>query len=326
MRAYVIRRLLVAIPTFLLVTMIVFAVARLIPGNVIDLMLSSRETYVQIDETQLKHALGFDVPIHIQYGRWLGILPYPDTGFKGLLEGNLGRSLWTDTRVAEEIANRFPVSLELAIVALLTSLLIGLPIGIYSSIRQDTIGDYLARSLAIALIALPAFWIATMVMVFPSIWWRWSPPTDYVPFFQNPLKNLSVFIIPGLILGMVTSGIVMRMTRTMMLEVLRQDYIRTAWSKGLRERVVLIRHALKNALMPVVTIIGIQIPMMIGGSVVLEQIFVLPGVGQLLIDVVNKRDYPVLSGINIFMAGLVVVSNLVVDMTYAYLDPRVHYR
>jgi peptide/nickel transport system permease protein len=165
-----------------------------------------------------------------------------------------------------------------------------------------------------------------MVLVFPSIWWGWSPPVEYVSFFVNPSQNVQMFIIPGVILGLVTSGVTMRMTRTMMLEVLRQDYIRTAWSKGISERIVVIRHALKNALIPVVTIVGLQLPMLIGGSIVTEQIFALPGIGRLMVDVINSRDYTVISGINLFMATIVLILNLLVDITYGYLDPRVHYK
>jgi peptide/nickel transport system permease protein len=242
------------------------------------------------------------------------------------LQGNLGNSLWTQTPVLDEIIRRFPVSFELGLLALISSLIVAMPIGIYSAIRQDTAGDYLARSFSITLIALPAFWIGTLVIVLPSIWWHWAPPLEYVPFPENPIRNLEQFILPALVLGMGLSGITMRMTRTMMLEVLRQDYVRTAWSKGLQEKTVVMRHALKNALIPVVTIIGLQLPILIGGSVILEQIFALPGIGRLLIDVINKRDYAMLSGLNLVMAVMVMLINLLVDLTYAYLDPRVHYR
>lgn len=184
----------------------------------------------------------------------------------------------------------------------------------------------MGRSFAILCISVPGFWLGTLVMIYPSLWWGWSPPILLIPFTEDPLGNLQMFIIPAVIMGMLLSGVNMRMMRTMMLEVLRQDYIRTAWSKGLRERVVVIRHALKNALIPVVTIIGLQMPIMIGGTVILEQIFCLPGVGRLLLEAIVQRDYPVVTGVMLFFATAILIINLLVDLTYAYLDPRVSYR
>jgi len=320
MRAYLIRRLLLIIPTLFLTTVIVFATVRAIPGNVLELMTVEMQHESglgkELTVEYLKHELGMDVPIYIQYGRWLG----------GVLQGDLGRSLWTRSIVTDKLMKGIPISMELGVLAMITALLIALPIGVYSAIRQDTWGDYVGRTIAILCISLPSFWLGTMVMVYPSIWLGWSPRVEYVPLVENVGANLLQFAIPGFILGMVMSGTTMRMTRTMMLEVLRQDYIRTAWSKGLRERVVIFRHALKNALIPVVTIVGLQLPVLIGGSVVLEQIFTLPGIGFLLIEAINKRDYPVISGVNVVMASFVLILNLVVDLAYAYLDPRVQYQ
>jgi len=320
MRAYIIRRLLLIIPTLLLVTIIVFLSVRFIPGSVIDLMVSEMATESalgsELTAATLRQSLGLDVPIHVQYGRWLA----------AAVRGDLGRSLWTDSSITEELFRRLPISLELGILAIITALLIAVPIGVYSAMRQDTWGDYSGRTIAILAISLPSFWIGTMVMVYPSIWWNWSPAMEYIPFMSNPAGNLLQFIIPAIIMGMVMSGTTMRMTRTMMLEVLRQDYIRTAWSKGLAERNIILRHALKNALMPVVTIVGMLLPVLIGGSVVLEQIFALPGIGRFLIEAINGRDYPVISGINLVLASFVLLINLVVDLTYAYLDPRIQYR
>ena len=319
MHTYIIRRLLLMIPTLFLVTVMVFFVVRLIPGDVVEMMADEHEylTHASGEELieQLRKALGLDVPIHVQYIRWIS----------GVIRGDLGKSLWSGIPVIDKISQRWPVSFELGFLAMITSLIIAVPIGIYSGIRQDTYGDYLGRSIAIGCIALPSFWLGTMVMVFPSLWWGWSPPMEYIPFFDDPAANLGQFIIPALILGMVMSGTTMRMTRTMMLEILRQDYIRTAWSKGLRERTVVMRHALKNALIPVVTIVGLQLPILIGGSVVLEAIFNLPGIGRLIVEIINDRDYIMLSGINLTIASFVLVVNLVVDMTYSFLDPRVRY-
>jgi peptide/nickel transport system permease protein len=287
-----------------------------------------RESNLSMEEmvVLVREQLGLDVPIWKQYLRWLGLWQQKDGTFAGVFEGDLGKSLWSERNIRDEIFKRIPISLELGIIAIITGLLIAFPIGIYSAIRQDTAGDYLGRSFAIFCIAVPGFWIGTMVFVFPSMWWHWTPQVVYYPITQNFWANLKQFIIPGILMGMVMSGTTMRMTRTMMLEVLRQDYIRTAWSKGLRESVVVVRHALKNALIPVVTIIGLQLPVLIGGSVIMEQIFVLPGMGRLLLDSLSSRDYPVVSGINLVLASVILVVNLLVDMTYAWLDPRIRYR
>jgi len=318
MRAYIIRRLLLMVPTFILVTLTVFLVARFVPGSALDLMVaqSGAAGGGQLTRAELAKALGLDLPVHIQYVRWLG----------NLFRGDLGTNLWEKTPVREDVLARLPVSFELGVLALLTALLIALPIGVYSAVRQDTGGDYAGRTVAILFISLPSFWIGTMVIVYPSIWWGWAPDLHYISFVASPAGNLRQFIIPAVIMGMVMSGTAMRMTRTMMLEVLRQDYIRTAWSKGLRERTVIYRHALKNALIPVITIVGIMLPVLIGGSVILETIFALPGIGLLLIQALNQRNYPLISGINVFMASFVLIINLVVDLAYAYLDPRIRYQ
>ena len=321
MRAYIIRRLISIIPTLFIASVIVFLIIRLIPGDIIDQMLKEHEyrTDVSRELTRetIERALGLDAPIHIQYARWLSDI---------FLHGSLGKSLWSHLPVTEEILERWPVTVELGLLAILVAITIALPVGIYSAIRQDTGGDYLGRSLAILCVAIPNFWLATMVMVFPALWWGWSPQVMMIPFMKNPLGNLQMFIVPAVVLGAAMAGVTMRMTRTMMLEVLRQDYIRTAWSKGLRERVVVIRHALKNALIPVVTIIGLQLPVMIGGAVIIEQIFCLPGVGRLMLEAINARDYPIVSGVMVFVATAVLLINLIVDLSYAFLDPRIHYR
>lgn len=317
MRAYIIRRLLLLIPTLLIVTIIVFCAVRFVPGSVIELMASQIGETENIEEAiqTIKHNLGLDVPIYIQYGRWLG----------GILTGNLGKSLWTGRSISEELLNRLPVSVELGILALITALLIALPIGILSAIRQDTAADYIGRSIAIFFISVPAFWLATLVVVYPSVWFGWTPAIQYIPLLKDPVGNLKQFIIPAVLMGMAMSGTTMRMTRTMMLEVLRQDYIRTAWAKGLKEGIVISRHALKNALIPVVTIVGMQLPILVGGAVVIETIFGLPGIGRYFVDALFQRDYPIISAINLVVATFVMLCNLVVDITYAYLDPRVQY-
>ncbi len=329
MYSYAIRRILLIPPTLILVTILVFISVRFVPGDVIDMMVAQMSTsgaVAGIDVDFLRKSMGLDVPIPLQYGRWLGVVRQDSGEFKGLIQGDLGESLWKNMPVRDLIVERLPVSLELGFIGLVTALLASIPIGVFSAIRQDTLGDYAGRTFSILFISVPSFWIGTMVMVYPAIWWGWSPAMEYIPIVEDLGGNLIQFIIPGFIMGMVMSGTLMRMTRTMMLEVLRQDYIRTAWAKGLRERTVIIRHALKNALIPVVTIVGVMIPMLIGGTVVIEQIFVLPGVGLLMFQALTYRDYPMISGINVFIASIVLVVNVVVDLSYAWLDPRVQYR
>ena len=210
--------------------------------------------------------------------------------------------------------------------SIVIGLVIALPVGIYSAIRQDTSADYVGRSVAIVGLATPNFWLAMMVMLYPVIWWGWAPPMEVIQFTEDPLGSLGVFIIPSLILGTYLSAATMRITRTMMLEVLRQDYIRTAWSKGLRERAVVVRHAIKNALIPIVTLVGLQLPILVGGSVIMENIFNLPGLGRLMLAALTDRDYPMVSGVNLVFGAAVVGVNLMVDLLYGYLDPRVRYQ
>ena len=317
MRAYIIRRLLLVIPTLFLLSLLVFLTVRFIPGDVIDVMSAQLRSFgVEIDRETLEHRLGLDVPVYVQYGRWIGEI---------FLHGTLGQSLWRDWTVEEEILSRLPVTIELGLLAILIGLVIALPVGIYSAMRQDTAADYLGRSVAIIGLATPNFWLAIMVLIYPTIWWGWTPPLEYIPFTEDPLGNLGGFFIPSLILGTASAAATMRMMRTMTLEVLRQDYIRTAWSKGLKERVVIVRHTLKNALIPVVTLIGLQLPILVGGAVIMENIFALPGLGRLMLDALQSRDYPVVQGANLFFATGVVLLNLLIDLIYPYLDPRVRY-
>ena len=331
MRAYMIRRLLLIIPTLFILTILVFLSVRFIPGDTIDALLGNVQFMVSLDREALERMMGLDVPVYVQYGRWIGVLPTPDwvTGeshFSGLLQGSLGHSLVGGQEAVEaRIFGRLPVTIELGVMSIIIGLAIALPVGIYSAIRQDTAADYAGRSFAIIGLATPNFWLATMVMIYPVIWWGWSPPMEVIPFTEDPLGNLGMFLIPSLILGTGMAAATMRMTRTMMLEVLRQDYIRTAWSKGLNERVVIVRHAVKNALIPVVSLIGLQLPILLGGSVIMENIFNLPGLGNLMLLALTDRDYPVVSGVNLVFGTAVLAINLMIDLIYPYLDPRVRY-
>ena len=271
------------------------------------------------------------MPVYVQYGRWIGVLPTPgwptgESHFNGLLQGSLGHSLRGYWSIGEKLIGRLPVTLELGAMAIVIGLVIALPVGIYSAIRQDTATDYVGRTVAVIGLAAPNFWLAVMVMLYPAIWWGWSPSVELITFAENPLGNFGMFLIPAVILGTGMAAATMRMMRTMMLEVLRQDYIRTAWSKGLRERVIIIGHAIKNAFIPVVTLIGLQLPLLIGGSVIMEEIFVLPGIGRMFVDALDSRDYPVISAINLVFAATVLGINLLIDLLYAFLDPRVRYK
>jgi peptide/nickel transport system permease protein len=248
--AYTIRRLFALIPTVFFASVIVFVSVRLIPGSVIDLMLANNPLAMDKDRGAIEAALGLDKPMYVQYVNWVG----------GILRGDLGRSLWQDTPVTHEILARLPVTLELALLAMIVSIMVGVPIGVYSAIRQDTAGDYVTRSFSILLLAIPSFWLGTLVMVFPSIWWGWAPELKYVPFTQDPIMNLKMLLLPAVILGTALSALNMRLMRTTMLEVMRQDYIRTAWAKGLGEKRVVVRHALRNALIPVVTLLAWKWP------------------------------------------------------------------
>jgi len=309
-----------------LASLIVFILIRILPGDIVDRIMLDDPGGEMVDRRLMVAQMGLDAPLPVQYGRWLGVAPDKDGNFTGIFQGNLGVSWWREIPVTKLIALTWPITFELSFLAIVTSLLWALPIGITSAIRQDTAADYGGRSAAILAMSVPAFWIGTMVIVFPAIWWGYMPPIFYIRLLDDPLGNLGMMIVPAIIMGLAMSGLAMRMSRTMMLEVLRQDYIRTAWAKGLREKVVITRHALKNALIPLISIIGIQMPVLLGGTVIIERIFNIPGMGRLLIDAVQNRDYPLISGILVILAGALILVNLIVDLTYAFLDPRIQYK
>jgi peptide/nickel transport system permease protein len=318
MRAFLIRRLLSIIPTLLFATIIIFVSIRLIPGDVIDLMMSQHDIGdAEVTRETIQKALGLDKPVHIQYIIWVKDI---------VVHGDLGYSLWDDIPVTEEIGERLPVTFELGLISLTFALLVAIPVGIYSAVRQDTMGDYVGRTFSILGMAIPNFWLGTMVVIYGAVWLDWSPPIDLVPFDEDPWSHFQTFFVPGLVLGFALSGVTMRMTRAMMLEVLRQDYIRTAWAKGLKEKVVILRHAVKNALIPVITLIGLYVPILVGGTVVIEQIFSLPGMGLLLFQAVLQRDYPIITGFMLVIGLFILLVNLLVDLSYGYLDPKVRFQ
>ena len=318
MQRYVIERLLLVIPTVLGVTMLLFLITRvLLPADVVDLMLAQAD---RVGDPQLRRELeteyGLNRSVARQYVGWLG----------ELARGDLGQSLHTRRPVADELKRRVPLTAELGVLALLVSLVIAIPVGVISAVRQDQPIDYLVRGTAILILAVPGFWVALLVITFGARWFGWAPPVSYTSPVENLANNIKIMWLPALILGVNLTGGVIRFTRTALLEVMRQDYIRTAWAKGLRERTVVSRHALKNALIPVVTIVGLELPLLIGGAVITETVFNLPGVGRYVVDSFNNLDYPIAQGVTLLLAVTVVLANLAVDLTYAYLDPRIRYR
>jgi peptide/nickel transport system permease protein len=314
MSTYIIRRVLLMIPTLFFVTVLVFLIVRLLPGDAVENIIGQYVSLTQGDRDRVKHELGLDRPWYSQYKDFV----------VGSLHGDFGRSLQSHQPISRDLKQRLPVSFELGALALFLGVAIAIPIGVLAAIRQDSIIDQVARSSAITLLALPAFWLGTLVIVYPNVWWQWAPPR-YTPFREDPIQNLYFFLIPAAILAVGLAGAIMRLTRAQMLEVLRQDYIRTAWAKGLRERSIVIRHALKNAMIPVLTLVALQIPIVVGGAVVIETIFSVPGMGFYLVSAANAKDYPVIQAVTLLVAVIVVLSNLAVDLMYAYLDPRIRY-
>ena len=313
MGRYIARRLLLTIPTLLIVTITVSFLIRLVPGDVVELMIG--ENYYAGDLDELRAKLGTDRPFLVQYIEWMG----------NALRGDFGESLWSGRTAIDEFRLRSPVTIELGIAALLLTTLVSIPVGVLAAVKQDSLADFFARVYVIFGLAVPNFWIATIAIVLGSLWFGWVPEFVYVPIWEDPVHNMRQFLPPVLLLGAFGSATVMRMTRSMVLEVLRQDYVRTARAKGLNNRTVLTRHVLKNSMIPVITLIGLQVPFIIGGSVVMEQIFSLPGMGKFTLDVIQRRDYPMLQTINLFFATTVLITNLSVDLFYGVLDPRIRY-
>ena len=316
MRKYIATRTLSLIPTLLGVTVLVFLMLQLVPGTVVD-QLFGTDTYVPPEARAAARALfGLDQPLPVQYIRW----------FSGALHGDLGTSWRSGASVSHLIAARLGVTAELAAAALVIALLVGIPLGMLSAVRENSLVDHIVRVASLFSLSLPIFWQAAMIILALSLWLHWVPPVDYVPLTQNPIDNMKQFAIPAIVLGTVVSAQVMRITRSSLLDVLRHDYVRTARAKGLENRVVITRHALRNALIPIVTIIGAQVGYLLGGAVVTEQVFTLPGVGRLVLDAVYQRDYPVVQGAVLVIAAIFMATNLVVDILYGYLDPRIRYR
>ena len=318
MNTYVIKRFMLFIPTLLLVTLMVFALMRLVPGDPAFLLLAGFEGDGQFSEQQLaelRAKLGTDRPLAIQYLDWIW----------GMVRGDFGVSMYFDTPISEDLGAKVPITLELAGLALLLAFVVAMPLGVLSAVRQDTIADYASRIIAIAGVAMPTFWIGILVVYFLVAWFDWLPPLGYANVWHDPWRNLQQMFFPAVALGFYNMALIARVTRSSMLEVFREDYIRTARSKGLRERAVIIRHALKNAFLPIITISGWQVGRLIAGTVVIETIFLVPGMGRLLVDSILHRDYTMIQSIVMVIAFMVLALNLVVDLLYAWLDPRIRY-
>lgn len=316
MKTYIARRLLLFIPSLLGVSIIIFVIMRVVPGDVALAILAGDGAAVSQEALiKLRHELDLDRPLYIQYLDWIW----------ALLRGDLGDSLVRDTAVAEIIKTTFPVTAELAFLALLVTLGLAVPVGVLSAVKQDTPVDYLVRIFAIAGLAMPIFWTSILIIYFLVLCFNWMPPLEYAGLWDNPSENLQQYVFPALALGYYHTAIVARMTRSCMLEVLREDYVRTARAKGLRERLVIGRHALKNAVLPVVTVAGWQFGRMLGGTVIIEAIFGLPGIGRILIESIHHRDYPVIQALLLLMAVAFLFMNLMVDLVYGWLDPRIRY-
>jgi len=322
---YIAQRLLLTLPTVIMVTILTFLFLRVfLPADVIDLIIGE---YGRNDPTlraSLEKELGLSGSLVNQYLEWVGVAWFWG-GEKGILQGDLGESLHSGRPVLGELKRRVPVSFELGLWGQMTAVATAVPLGVWAALRQDRFADYGLRSFAILINSMPSFWIAVLVITFGSIWFNWAPPINFKYLTEDPVGHLKIMALPALIIGLTPSGGLIRLVRTQMLEVLRQDYIRTAHAKGLSQNTVLYKHALRNALIPVVTVVGVNLPQIIAGTVIFEQIFIIPGMGRYLVDAVNNLDYPVIQGLNLVFALLLMFAILLVDISYAFLDPRIRF-
>ena len=316
MYKYVVRRLMLAIPVLLISSLIVFGLMRVMPGDALIALMGESGNVGDKELAKLRKNLGLDKPYHEQYLLWLW----------QMVTFNPGDSIFTNEPIPVALKKAIPVTLELAALALVLGLVIAIPIGVMSATRQDRPEDYVGRVVAVSGLSLPDFWLGTLVITFAAIWFRWIPPIGYVSLWEDPLRNLQQFLLPAAVLGFRLSAATMRMTRSTVLEVLREDYVRTAWAKGLAGRIVVYKHALKNALIPVVTIVGGQLGVLLAGTFVMETIFALPGMGRLTVEAILYRDYPIVQTNVMLVAATLVTLNLLVDLTYAWLDPRIRYQ
>ena len=318
MQAYLAKRALLVIPTLLIVVTLVFVILRLVPGDPAVMLLSGsvgEDTFTEEDLNKMRAKLGTDRPLIVQYGTWLG----------NMFKLDFGKSFHRDTPVFDTIKEKFPITLELAILSLIVSTIIAVPMGVYSALKQDSIADYVLRVISITGIAVPNFWVAVLAVYILSSYFEWLPPFDYKTFQEEPLTNMKQMVFPVIALGFSQVALMARLTRSSVLEVLREDYTRTARAKGLHEMVVVYRHALRNALLPVVTVAGYQFSTLLGGTVLIENIFNVPGMGDGLFDAIGLRDFPMIQAIVVVITIIVLLLNLIIDLLYAWLNPRIRY-
>jgi peptide/nickel transport system permease protein len=308
-------RLLSLIPILLGVSILIFTTFHLVPGDVVDIMLGDETAGDPGAAEQLRKSLGLDKPVYVQYLMWL----------KNAVQGDLGLSLASKQPVLQEIMGRLPVNIELMLIAMGFVILWGIPLGMLSAYKHSTFADGVLRVVSIMGYAIPNFWLATLVVLVGSLYFEWLPVLNYVPFAEDPLENIKGMIIPGFVLGTTSLSYILRMTRSSVLDTLRQDYVRTARAKGMTEKVILFVHVLKNSMIPVATVLGFQIGGLIGGLVLTEEVFILPGVGRLILLAIQQRDFMIVTGAILFMACVFVTMNLIVDLVYALLDPRITY-
>lgn len=313
MGKYILRRLAMLIPTLLGMSILIFGMLRLLPGDILDIIAGTDAQVNPEQMEKLREAMGLADPIPVQYVKWMG----------NMLKGDPGNSMRSGEPVAELLARALPITLELALLSVLISTLIAVPLGVISAVKRDTPLDFASRVGGLIGLSLPSFWIATLMLLFTSKYFNWTPSLKHVPIYEDPIANLKQMILPAIAIGIQLMAIIMRMTRTTMLEVMGQDYVRTARAKGLQDRLVLYRHALRNALIPVITVIGFQLGALMGSSAIVEVIFGLNGMGNTLLQGIFNRDYTLVQAATLYLAVVFVLINLAVDVLYGFLDPRI---
>ena len=314
MAKYILKRVLLLIPTMLLVCVMVFTLMRMVPSSAVDMVVYQyQKNGESITFEEAEARLGLDKPAIVQFFNWMS----------GLVQGDLGDSLFKTKPVAETIRDQMPISIELGILTLILTSLISIPLGLYCASHQGSFADNAIRVISVALMSFPIFWIGTLVLVYPAIWWGYTVPLKYASIFQDPLANMRMFLVPAIVGAITQAGMQIRAVRTVTLDVMKQDFVRTARAKGARERRVMYQHALRNAMIPIITMIGGSVGAIIGGNVILENMFNIPGIGQQMVSALNNRDYPLAQGCTVVFAVFVMVANLVVDIAYKWCDPRV---